>query len=79
MCKALRGRERTGRGGRERGREKEREREGEEGGRECVCVCVREGGVIVCGIYYSDLFSINSSVVSTTSPSFLMFTMKTSW
>jgi hypothetical protein len=47
-------------------------RRGREGGRE------RERGVIVCGIYCSDLFPINSSVVITTSPSFLMFTMRTS-
>ena len=74
-------------GGRERGRDREgeREREGEEGEREKggreggrECVCERERGVIVCGIYYSDIFSINSSVVITTSLSFLMFMMKTS-
>ena len=58
---------------RERERDRERLRERGRGRAES------ERGVIVCGIYYSDLFSINSSVVITTSPSFLMFTMRTSW
>ena len=52
---------------------RERERGGRESQRE------RERGVIVCRIYYSNLFSINSSVVITTSLSFLMFMMKISW